>query len=185
MTANEPTTASGAHPRACPVGVVMERILATVGRWQQYQWECTAVVAGEHVAPVASAVTCISEDGERSRFLFSGLSLEMHRDACESYWYNLQSETPFLFVICHHDEVAEDESMAVEPAIVSANQDEANAHMESEDLAFSVPMPEKVVEWLEHYVVDHYVPEQKKKRKRRNWSEESDEHAKARRQRFH
>ena len=38
---------------------------------------------------------------------------------------------------------------------------------------------------LEHYVVDHYVPEQKKKRKRRNWSEESDEHAKARRQRFH
>jgi hypothetical protein len=174
-------------PDTCPVGVIMERRLARVGRWEQYQWECLAVVAGKGVAPSQNAVTCVSEDGERARFLFSGLQLAMHRDGCESYWYNLQSERPYLFVICFQDEMTQDEAMAVEPVLVTASQDEANAHMESEDLVFSVPMPDTVVQWLEAYVVEHYEPYVKKKRKRRDWAREDENHAKARRvdRRFH
>ena len=178
----------------CPVGVLMERRLARMGRWQQYQWECLAVVAGESLAAVPGTrthggrgATLVGDDGERARFMFSGFELAMYRDACESYWHNLQSERPFLFVICHLDEAAEDESMAVRPAMVTASQDEANAHMESEDLVFSVPMPARVVQWLERYVVAHYEPMVKKKRKRRDWAEESEDNAKARRtdKRFH
>lgn len=171
----------------CPVSVLMERRLARVGQWQQYQWECIAVVAGEEMGQVAAATTLVSDDGERVRYMFSGLELAMHRDGCESYWYNLQSESPYLFVICFLDEEAEDESMAVDPVIVTASQDEANAHMESEDLVFSVPMPLQVVQWLERYVVAHYEPQFKKKRKRRDWAKESEEHEKGRRvdRRFH
>ena len=142
---------SADYPTRFPVSVLMERRLARSGPWSAYQWECVAVVVGEDMVADEAGVTLVSDDGDTARFMWSGLQISLFKDGCESYWYNLQSETPFLFVICHHDEVAEDESMAVEPAIVSANQDEANAHMESEDLAFSVPMPEKVVEWLEHW----------------------------------
>ena len=133
-----------------------------------------------------AGVTLVSDDGERAQYMYSGLNVSLYKDGCESYWYNLQAETPYLFVICHHDDVADDESMAVEPAMVSANQDEANAHMESEDLVFSVPMPDKVIDWLERYVVEYYDPVIKKKRKRRNWADESEENAKSRRpDRFH
>jgi len=180
----------GGHDGAvnrCPVSVLMERRLARVGQWQQYQWECVAVVAGEDIARGDAATTLVSDDGERARFMFSGLELAMHRDGCESYWYNLQSENPYLFVVCFLDEEAQDEAMAVDPVIVTASQDEANAHMEAEDLVFSVPMPSQVVQWLERYVVNHYLPETKKKRKRRDWAKESEEHEKGRRtgRRFH
>lgn len=164
-----------------PVSVLMERRLARVGRWQQYQWECVAVVAGEDVVDRDDAgCTLVSDDGDRARFMFSGLELGLFKDGCESYWYNLQSEAPYLFVVCFHDEDTDDEAMAVDPVFVTPSQDEANAHMESEDLVFSVPMPDKVLEWVERYVVDHYEPEIKKKRKRRNWAAENDAIAKAR-----
>jgi len=86
-------------------------------------------------------------------------------------------------VICFVDEDLEDEAdaAALEPVLVTPNQDEANAHMESEDLVFSVPMPEPIIEWVERFVMDYYDPVIKKKRKRRNWSEESEDHAKNRR----
>ena len=163
-----------------PVSVLMERRLARVGQWQQYQWECIAVVAGEDVVDDTSGCTLVSDDGDRARFMFSGLEVGLFKDGCESYWYNLQSDAPYLFVICFHDEEADDEAMAVDPVFVTPSQDEANAHMESEDLVFSVPMPDKVVEWVERFVVDHYEPYVKKKRKRRDWAEESDAVAKAR-----
>ena len=47
-------------------------------------------------------------------------------------------------------------------------------------------MPRPIVEWLERFVVDHYEPVAKKKRKRRDWAEEGEKYAKARRpDRFH
>ena len=71
--------------------------------------------------------------------------------------------------------------MAIQPFVVSPNQDEANSHMESEDLVYSVPMPDTLIDWMERYVVDNYQPVIKKKRKRRNWAEESEVNAQARR----
>jgi len=168
------------------VSVLMERRLARSGPWSQYQWECRSVVAGRGVAGGGPGWTLVSDDGERARYMWSGLELVLVPEACESYWFNLQNETPYLFVICYQDEGADDESMAVQPAHVTASQDEANAYMESEGLVFSVPMPDIVIDRLERYVVAHYQPVVKKKRKRRDWAEESDDHAKARRpDRFH
>ena len=61
-----------------------------------------------------------------------------------------------------------------------ASQDEANAHLESDDPVYSVPMPEKIVEWVERYVVENYEPEARKKRKRRDWAKESEDTARER-----
>ena len=58
--------------------------------------------------------------------------------------------------------------------LVTANQDEANAHMESDDPVYSVPMPDKVLQWVERFVVTRYEPEVKRKRKRKDWVEDSE-----------
>lgn len=175
-----PTHAQDA-PTRFPVSVLMERRLAHSGPWSQYQWECVAVVAGEQVVDGGAGWTLISDDAQRARYMWSGLQVALDRDGCESYWHNLQNETPYLFVICFHDEGAQDESMAVQPARVSASQDEANAAMESEGMVFSVPMPDKVIDWLERFVVANYEPVVKKKRKRRDWAQEGEANARARR----
>jgi len=175
-----------AAPTRFPVCVLMERRLARSGPWSEYQWECVSVLAGEQVVSGEPGWTLVSEDAQRTRFLWSGLEVEFTRDACESYWHNLQNEIPYLFVLCHRDEGAQDASMAVLPARVSASQDEANAAMETEGLVYSVPMPDTVIDWLERYVVANYAPMEKKKRKRRDWAQESEDNAKARRpDRFH
>jgi hypothetical protein len=46
--------------------------------------------------------------------------------------------------------------------------------METDDRVYSVPMPEQVHQWVERFVIEHYVPLQKKKRKRQQWAKESE-----------
>lgn len=160
-----------------PVGILLERRLARVGRWTQPQWDIAAIVGGRDVAAEERRFTLVADAQEQRQYLFSGLTLRLYKDACESYWYNLMSDAPRLFVVCFEQEEDErplDEkgrALEVLPVLVTASQDEAGAHMESDDHVYSVPMPMKIHQWLEQFVVEHYTPEQKKKRKRRNWSD--------------
>ncbi len=167
-----------------PVSVLVERHLASNGRWSQYQWQCIDVICGQEAAAEERGCTLVSEsaDSGNSRYVWSGLHIELFKDGCESYWYNLLSKEPYLFVICFQDQEVDDDEdpQVLEPVLVTPNQDEANAHLESEDLVFSVPMPEQIIDWVERYVMDHYSPVIKKKRKRQNWAEESEQSAKER-----
>lgn len=162
-----------------PVTVMIECREARVGQWVEDQWEAVAVVAGEDVRTAASSATLVHEDDACKRYLWTGLRVVLYRDACESYWYNLMSGRPYLYVICHVDEYQSGVDSLV-PVLVTADQQEANGHMETDDRVFSVPMPAQVHEWLERFVVTHYVPALKKKRKRRDWAKES-EHGEANR----
>ena len=162
-----------AAPTAIPVTVLVECRQARSGRWVQEQWEAVAVVAGEDVKGNASQSTLVHEDAECRRYLWSGLRLKLYKDACESYWYNLMSGHPYLYVICFFDE-NEDGQESLNPVLVTADQQEASGHMETDDRVFSVPMPERVHQWVERFVVENYVPAQKKKRKRQQWAEDID-----------
>jgi hypothetical protein len=162
-----------AIPSEIPVTVAVECRQARVGQWTQEQWEAMAVVAGEDVMTREPSATLVHEDAECRRYLWTGLKLSLYKDACESYWYNLMSGKPYLFVVCYVDEDDAGEERLI-PALVTADQQEATGHMETDDHVYSVPMPEQVHEWLERYVVAHYVPAQKKKRKRREWAKESE-----------
>ena len=155
-----------------PVSVLVECRQVRVGRWTQPQWDVRAVVAGMGVVESPPACTLVSRDRDCETWMWSGLVLELFRDVCEGYWYNLKSEHPRLFVVCHLDEESEEPSGALVPAIVSADQDEASAHLESDDPVFSVPMPDKVHQWVERFVVEHYRPEIKRKRRRRDWTQD-------------
>ena len=155
------------------VSVLMERRLATVGQWTQPQWEAVGVIAGEDLNRSARR-TQVHHDDSRDQYLWSGLKVELFKDGCESYWYNLQSDNPRLFVICYIEDEHDEDQLEVKPVFVTANQDEANAHMESDDPVYSVPMPDKVLQWVERFVLTHYEPEVKRKRKRKDWVEDSE-----------
>ena len=161
---------SGPAPHRIPVSVLVERREVSAGRWTFPQWDVSAVVAGMRVVDAAPERTLISKDGAFETWMWSGLALELFRDGCEGYWYNLQSDRPCLFVVCHRDEESEDPADTLVPVIVTVDQDEASAHLESEDPVFSVPMPDKVHQWVERFVVEHYRPKVKRKRRRRDWS---------------
>ena len=156
-----------------PVMVLVECRQARSGRWVEEQWEAVAVVAGKDVVSKESGSTLVHEDAECRRYLWSGLVVSLYKDAGESYWYNLMSETPYLYVICNLDE-DDDGQEALSPVLVTADQQEATGHMEIDDRVYSVPMPEQVHQWVERFVLENYVPEQKKKRKRQQWAKESE-----------
>ena len=137
-------------------------------KWSYPGWQVFAVITGEHLESQNQNMM-IHDDGEITRFYWGGMSVNLYKDGCEGYWYNLLSEKPCLFVVCDGEEGDEE----IEPVFITANQDEANANMESDDLVLSVPMPVDIRERIERYVTSHYRPEEKKKRKRKNWVEDS------------
>ena len=144
----------------------MQRARVQRGPWSVPSWSAVSVVAGKHLSGEDAGCTPIREDEDEAQYLWSGLPLELYRDEAEAYWYNLTSENPSLFVICHESPDGE-----LTPFRVTADRDAAAVCLESEDQVFSVPVPPEIYQSLEQFVVEHYVPKERKKRKRKNWSE--------------
>lgn len=134
-------------------------------RWERLRREPIAVVAGAHVASKdAHNTAMLSQDDDNGQILCSGFTLRLHRDEVESYYFNLMGERPSLFVIC-----SDDEAGRLTPFLVTCSYDEATAHTEVEEHVFSLPLPPEVYRWVEQFVLKHYLPSRKKKRKRENW----------------
>jgi hypothetical protein len=151
-------------PDRVPISIILERRQLERGRWSFTDWQVVGAVAGQRFAGDAPKCALV-HSGERSQqYLWSGLYLTLYKDSAESYWYNLVGKRPSLFVICvphaGHEMV---------PLIISADYDEAAAHMETNAKVFATPIPPEVYRWLEDYVLAHYVPRDPKKRERQKW----------------
>ena len=151
------------------VAVIMQRSQVQQGRWSVPSWRAVSVVAGEHLAGKSAGQTTIYEDDGEAQYLWSGLTLELYRDQAEDYWYNLTSDRPSLFVICHESPDGE-----LTPFRITADQVAASGCLESDDQVFAVPIPPELYLRLEQFVVAHFVPQKPKKRKRKNWSAEQE-----------
>ena len=148
----------------------MERREVQQGRWSLPKWEAVGVLAGEHARAAGAGKTLIRSDAGREQYLWGGFALELFKDGAENYWYNLVGERPLLYIVCRYDAENEDELV---PILVTVDCGEADMHAEADDDVFAVAMPAEVYQWLEQYVVKNYVPRERKKRKRKNWLEES------------
>ena len=93
----------------------------------------------------------------------------LYRDGAESYWHNLVGQHPSLFVICRADGKGE-----IAPFAVTADYDEAGAHMEADDTVFAVPIPPEIHRWIEEYVIANCHPTPPVKRQRKRWTEAAD-----------
>jgi len=155
-----------------PVRVLMRRAEVERKGWTFPRWEVLAVLPDAE-PPDALQRRGVHESMDGVDYEWTGLEVRLYRDAAESYWYNLVGREPSLFVICRPGE-----DIDLEPFAVTANYDEAGAHMETDDAVFSAPLAGDLGPRLEEFVMAHYRPEPPRRRRRRNWvAEDGDDEA--------
>lgn len=152
-------------PTRFPVAVIFKRKPST-NRWLRYSWQASGVLVDTR--PNASQHrqrgVKIRSAADGDDFFWSGLWLTLYKDEAESYYHNLMTPNPSLFIVTRPDEQEQPE-----PFIVSASFDEAHAYLEADDQAHAVPMPAEIYPWVERFILLHYVPEPRRKRQRSNW----------------
>lgn len=153
-------------PDGFDVAVLVER-RAGVTRWQPEVWSPVGLLAGRVARGPRDEPLPMPADAGAQRSLWRGFVLRLHRDEAESYYYALASPAaPRAYVVMRRDK-----SSRPVPALVTLSFDEANAYAEGDDDVETVAMPAELVQWLEAFVIRHYVPEKRVKRKRRAWTE--------------
>jgi hypothetical protein len=161
MTQSAPSVES--LPGSFPVAVVMERRVAK-SPWVDHVWSAGGITVGRH--PSTDEPRLIREEGGVAWFLLGGFDVSLYVDECESYYYNLVSDTPRAYVLAH----PADDGGRPEPFRVSMSFDEAHAYLEGEDEIFAVDVPPELYRWTEAFVIANYFPQKKRKRKLRDWS---------------
>lgn len=147
-----------------PVSILVDYEPTPDNRWQAGRWRVSDLIAGGQGQGEAVRCTRVHGDTKDQRYLWTGLSVELHKDDVESYYFNIVSDTPRVFVI-----YTLDDDGPLRPLIVTLSFDEAGSYMESEEVVESISMPAELYRWVEQFVLEHYVPEKKKKRKRDSW----------------
>lgn len=135
--------------------------------WIDHRWKAVGVTVGDLDRGGRSEREVVERDGLRE-VLFTGYRVGLHKDECESYYHNLRAQHPQCYIITRIGDAGERR-----PFLVSLSFDEANAYMESDDVeVFTVPIPPELYRWTEAFVLAHYVPQPRRKRKRNDWRKE-------------
>ncbi len=132
-----------------PVSVLMQRTAVTDNRWIKARWSGLGITTAQEQSDSVQD-KLIGGDEAESRFLWSGLSLHLHKDQAESYYHNLVMENPRLFIICRYND-----EQKPEPFLVTASCDEANAYVETDEVAYSVPLSVEFYQWIEGFVLEY------------------------------
>jgi hypothetical protein len=164
MTGSTPTVDTGAQH--FPVAVILER-QRSASQWRDYAWQATGITVGRHAE--AEKPRLIRETEDSALFIVGGLDLTLYADECESYYFNLVSDTPRAYIVAH----LQDTDSAPQPFRISMSFDEAHAYLEGEDEIFAVDVPAEIYRWTEAFVIANYFPEKKRKRKLRDWGEDT------------
>jgi hypothetical protein len=155
-------------PESFAVSVLVEFYDTPDSRWQDGCWQVSGVIAGSTDDGNAVQDRELHTATQGKQFLHTGLQLRLYKDDAESYYYNLVSDNPSVFVICNQEA-----SEPLQPFIVTLSYGEATSYMETDEIVESIAMPPELYRWAERYVLEHYVPEKRKKRKRENWKEDT------------
>lgn len=155
-----------AIPQTFALSVVMQQSPSN-SPWERHHWQAVGVLAAEQQTAVGQKVELIYQQGQVSRYLYPGFTLRLHLDECESYYHNLLSSEPRCYVVA-----TEEEGTPV-PFLVSFSFDEAHAYLEGDETVYAVVVPAEIYRWAEAFVLAHYVPAKRTKRKRDDWKNSS------------
>lgn len=159
-------------PGHFPVTVIMERQTAQVSQWVDYVWKAVGITVGSsHDMPSEPRV--IENEDDVQLHFHSGYQVKLHVDECASYYHNLMSPSPRCYIVVQQ----EDNDDIPVPFLVSLSFDEAHAYLEGDDTVYVVDIPAELYRWTEDFVLAHYCPEQRKKRKRKDWWQHKSEHS--------
>lgn len=129
-----------------PLQVNLHSETINVGGWDTERWSISALNPDQS-----------NSDGHN-------LTLELHKDERTAYRFNLNSQTPHLFVLCNQDETSGDFT----PVHITASQDDAASYMDGEHQLLETQMPPAIQCWIDTYLGIHgeLIEEGKKKKKR-------------------
>ncbi len=154
---------------------MMEKTVVSRGAWSLPEWRAVGVVAMEAGPdsagqpagePIAVRAEPTPDDAGVMRLLWTGYRLNLYKDAAESYWINLLSDDPALFVICH-----ETPDGTMQPLRITADGLAASGSIEGDDQVYRVAIPPEVYLQIERFVVENHEAQPRRKRKRENWKE--------------
>jgi len=151
-------------PDSFDVSVIFEFRMTPDNRWQEGYWRVAGVIAGDRPGGDNPGAQQLHAATQGQQYLWTGLQVSLFRDDAESYYCNLVSDTPRVFVIC-----SQQAGEPPQPSFVTLSYGEATSCMETDALVESVDMPPELYRWAERFVLQHYVPVKQKKRKRDNW----------------
>jgi hypothetical protein len=172
-------------PDAFSISVLVEFRETDGNRWEDGRWHVAGVIAGDlekvshYYGRSPGRETGLGHAGgdmqdkelhaatRGQQFLHTGLHLRLYKDDAESYYYNLVSDNPGVFVICNQEP-----GEPLQPFIATLSYGEATSYMETDEIVETAAMPPELYRWAERFVLEHYVPEKRKKRKRDNWKED-------------
>lgn len=167
-------------PEHFPVSVLLESRPA-VSEWVDVVWTAIAVTIGSRNDQFDKQPRLIRTSGESGHkeighkeirhYLCSGLQVKLYKDECESYYHNLMTPTPRCYVVAHSEDIED----PPQPFLITMSFDEAHAYLEGEDEIYAVDVPPELYKWVEAYILVHYAPEKRKKRKRKNWKQSEQE----------
>ena len=146
-----------------PVTVIVERKRRDDKPWTIDHWSVIGLLPAQ--ASKGFEKTKLRDDGNLSQYSWRGYDVALYLDDVESYHFNLEGESPSIFVIGEYAD-AEDETGEIVPLLVTLSYDEAASYMETDSPIFNLPIPGEIQLWVEQYVLDNYRPVEKKKRKR-------------------
>ena len=151
-----------------PVTVIVERKRRDDKSWSIDHWSVTGLLPAQ--ASKGFERRTLQDDGHLSQYSWRGYDVALYLDDIESYHFNLEGESPWIFVSGEYAD-AEDEAGEIVPLLVTLSYDEAASYMETDSLVFNLPIPGEIQLWVERYVLDDYRPVEKKKPKRLRWQQ--------------
>jgi len=160
------STPSESTRPAIEVAVIMQRVtnMGPAARWQTWRWELADVVM--HEAGFGTKPRMLYENESTQRWLHGGLKVELFKDDAEGYYLNASTDVPSWFVLWRMENAAAitDEPIPV-PVVVSLSYYDAGRWLDAQETVEQVPAPPDVLNWLSAFVDEHYVVEQKKRKR--------------------
>jgi Protein of unknown function (DUF3305) len=151
-------------PARFPVAVIIERN-AISNRWANEQWHVAAVERDD--SPRRPPVRMAHEE-KRTRWRFTGLSIELHPSESEGYHLNITAPEPKVFVMWRMAEVADadEELPGAFPVVVTVSYNEAARLLDGGEQVDATPLPAEMLAWMQPFVDANYRPEPKRKIRR-------------------
>lgn len=156
-----------ALPDKLAISVIMEKRPSNHA-WADFAYQAIGVVTSNQLQENQTK-KIYQQDGVE-RYLFSGLSLRLYIDECESYYHNLMSPQPGCYIVAGEPESLDE---MPEPYLVSLSFDEVHAYLEGDEQVYAVEIPPGLYQWAEAFILTHYVATKKTKRKLKNWAEQA------------
>ena len=135
----------------------------TGNAWISERWRLVGVVPEGTRAADAPLRELVRSGPEGEQYRWSGLVLELRATEADSYYHNLIGGNPSIYVLAQEEPGGE-----LIPQGVTVDYIEALAYAEFGNEGLAVPMPPEIYGTVERFVLDHYVPQEPRSKRKRD-----------------